>query len=652
MRLSSIFAIAGTFVVAAALCLVAARFAVMVIEDASRAAVRNTLDENGMTWSEVDADGLQVYLAGTAPSEAKRFRALSIAGTVVDAARIIDQMLVEDISNIEPPRFSVEILRNDRGLSLIGLVPASMDREAFVSNIAQASGVADVADLLESADYPAPDTWDDAVRFAIRSLNSLPRTKISVDAGRVAVTAMTESQAAKAAVEAKLKRIVPDGVRLALDISAPRPVITPFTLRFLIEDGKARFDACSADTVEAQARILRVAKAAGAPQGSECTIGLGVPSPYWSRAAELAIAALAELGGGSVTFADADVSLLAPQGTPQADFDDIVGRLETSLPAVFSLHAVLPPPASDSAPAVPEFVATLSPEGLVQLRGQVPSAPIRDMVESFAQARFSSEAVHTTARVADNLPGDWTLRVLTGLETLHYLSNGAVTVTPDDLRITGATGQKEASAKIAGFLSEKLGDTADFSIDVVYQKALDPVASLPTPEECETQIAEVQIDGKINFEPGSANVDASGAAIMDEIAEILKKCGELRMEIGGHTDSQGREVMNQQLSQARAQTVLNELRMRRVLTASITAKGYGEASPIADNDSEDGREANRRIEFRVIRTEPVVERETMLESLEKPVEEAEGEATAEAEGADREGAESQAESEETTDEQN
>ena len=70
---------------------------------------------------------------------------------------------------------------------------------------------------------------------------------------------------------------------------------------------------------------------------------------------------------------------------------------------------------------------------------------------------------------------------------------------------------------------------------------------------------------------------------MDDIAEILKKCGEIRMEIGGHTDSQGREVMNQQLSQSRARAVLNALRERRVLTSALTAKGYGESAPIADN---------------------------------------------------------------------
>lgn len=621
MRLSSIFAIAATFLVAAVLCVVAAGFAVTVIEDSSRNSVRDTMDMNGMTWAEVDTQGLQVFLAGTAPTEATRFKALSIAGTVVDAARVIDQMLVEETADIAPPRFSVEILRNEHGISLIGLVPVTTDREGLVADIAGATGGAEVADLLESADYPQPETWDNALRFAVKSLKDLPRTKISVGAEGVFITAMAESPADKRRLETELSRRAPLDVRLALDISAPRPVITPFTLRFLIENGTARFDACSADTEKARQTILTAAGEAGLQTRAECTIGLGVPSPQWARAAAQAIAALAELGNGSVTMSDADISLLAAVETPQDRFDDVVGRLENSLPDVFALHAVLPEPLEETDEVIPEFVATLSPEGLVQIRGRVGSELSRDTVDSFAKARFASDVVHTTARVVDNLPEDWPRRILTGLETLSYLSNGAVTVTPDNLKVVGKTGRKEAGAMIAQLLSDKLGEGAQYSIDVSYKEALDPVASLPTPDECEAMIGEILLGRKIAFEPGSSTIGAGGASIIDDIAEILKQCGEIRIEIGGHTDSQGREVMNQQLSDQRARAVLNELRLRRVLTSKITAKGYGESRPIATNETEEGRETNRRIEFRLIRPEPVKERVTGLESLEKPVEE-------------------------------
>ena len=64
-----------------------------------------------------------------------------------------------------------------------------------------------------------------------------------------------------------------------------------------------------------------------------------------------------------------------------------------------------------------------------------------------------------------------------------------------------------------------------------------------------------------------------------------------------------RTTMNQQLSQARADAVLNAIMARRVLTSNLSAKGYGESRPIADNKTEEGREANRRIEFRLVEPE-------------------------------------------------
>ena len=614
MRLSSLLIIGMTFLAAAVVSLVAANFSVKLIEESSEIGVRDALDQAGMTWAEVQADGLQVTLAGTAPTEAVRFSALTTAGSVVDAARVIDEMEVRAQADLAPPRFSAEVLRNNSGVSIIGLIPASTDRAAVIDRFGGMVGDTAVADLLEQADYPAPDGWDEALEFALSAIAQLPRAKASVEAGRVTITAIADSLEAKAEMEGKLKRRAPAGLELVMDIAAPRPVITPFTLRFEMDEAGARFDACSADTDAARIRILAAGTRAGVTGTPRCTLGLGVPSPTWAEAAEKAIDAVHRLGGGAVTFADADISLLALPGADQETFDRIVGELETALPEVFALRAKLPK-VEDPNAGPPEFTATLSPEGQVQLRGRVNDAALRELADSYAQARFGSTAVYTATRVAENLPPDWAPRVLTGLEALAILSNGKVLVTPERLAVTGNTGNPEASNEIAALLSGRLGEGADFDIDVTYQEKLDPVLGLPTPDECEAQIGEVLKGGKINFEPGSATIDASALSIMDQIAEILKTCGDIPLEIQGHTDSQGRESMNLALSQSRAESVLNELRARRVLTGSFSARGYGEATPIADNKTEEGREANRRIEFRLIRPDTVATPDqTTLES--------------------------------------
>lgn len=615
MRLSSLVLSASVFVGAAALSLVAAGYSVTLIEETSEITVREALDDADLIWAEVYADGLQVTLSGTAPTEAKRYAAISAAGSIVDAARVIDRMQVQAQADLEAPRFSAEILRNDAGISIIGLLPQDDDQDVLLERIQRLARNDEVTDLIERADYPAPEGWVDAMSFAMQAVETLPRSKISVAAGTVSVTAIADSPEERVALERELNRAAPPGLRIAINIAAPRPVITPFTLRYVIDDAGARFDACSADTERTTRSIMNAAKRAGYTGPAVCQIGLGIPSPDWSRAVGQSISALAELGGGSVTFSDADITLIAAEGTPQPIFDRIVGELENDLPDVFALYADLPEVAqADQGP--PEFVATLSPEGQVQLRGRITNENLRRMAESYAQASFGAGVVRVGARLDEDLPSDWPVRVLAGLEALSNLSNGAVTVTPTDVVVTGNTGYKDASTKIATLLAEKLGEAQSFQIDVTYQEKLDPVANIPEPEECIAEIAQIMTVSKITFEPGSATIDASALGTIEDIADILKVCGPIRLEIQGHTDSQGREIMNQQLSQARAQSVLNELRARRVLTSTYSAKGYGETQPVADNKTEEGREANRRIEFELIQPNPSIpEGEDALEAL-------------------------------------
>ncbi len=616
MRLSSLFISVIALAFATGLAIVAAGFAVTAVETRTEIAVRAILDDAGHDWAEVQADGLQVVLSGTAGDEAMRFSVKSLVGTIIDAARIIDAMQITPDADVVAPRFSAEVLRNDAGISIIGLIPATTDRKALIARLGRIDTDGQVSDLLQVARYPVPRGWQEAMGFAVDALKKLPRSKISVVAGQVSITAISDSIEERQQLEAALNRAAPPGLRLALDISAPRPVITPFTLRFVIDADGARFDACSADSLLAKAQIMTAAQSAGLlAHAASCTVGMGTPSPNWAKAARQSIRALARLGAGTVTMSNADITMVALEGTDPALFDRVIGELHTALPQVFALHAVLPQPAQSAGSSGPsEFTATLSPEGLVQLRGRLSDDGLRNMADAYARARFGSDAVYTATRRVDGLPADWPVRVLTGLEALSLLVNGALTVTPDTLVLNGVSERENASSEIAGLLADKLGGAGTFTLDVTYRSPPDPVDVTPDPETCEMELAAVQASAKISFEPGSATIAAGALDTMNAIADILNTCGEIRMEIQGHTDSQGRTGMNQALSQARAQSVLNELRARRVITSSYVAVGYGESTPIADNATEEGREDNRRIEFRLIRPEPLPEAETTLES--------------------------------------
>lgn len=596
MRLPAWLLAMLAFLGAALLSLLVAWGATSLIETRSVRAVSDHYAAQQIEGITVTSDGLRVILTGIAASEAARFRAVNQAGRVVDSGRIVDEIAVAPSKVIEAPRYSVEMLRNDDGIQLIGLLPDD-ESEKTLTTAAATLGQAGVSAMLETASFDPPVTWQPAFDFGLAALKMLPRSKISVAADGVTVTAIASSEAEKRKFEADLSAITPKTPPVTVTISAPRPVLTPFTLRFVIDTAGPHFDSCSADTESARDRILAAAYTAGMDGAASCVIGLGVPTPRWAEAAEAGIKALAALGGGTITFADADVTLLAAETTDQATFDRVVGELQTALPPVFSLDATLPkkPDAPIAGPA--EFTAVLADSGRVELRGRLVDEAERAIVEAFAKAQFGVKNVYVATRLDPELPDGWPVRVLAGLEALGQVEKGNLLVRADTVEVTGVTGSQQARARISQILSGKLGQGQTFKVDVSYDKALDPQAALPTPAQCLADVQQLLKFKKISFTPGSAEIEAAAVGLVTSIADVLSQCPPMELEIAGHTDAQGSEEGNRALSQARAEAVLLALQGRRVDVSKMRAVGYGEAYPIAENETDLGREANRRIEF-------------------------------------------------------
>jgi OmpA-OmpF porin, OOP family len=595
------------FLGAALLATLAAVWMAGAAERLTRDELSRALQAERLDWASAEVDGLNAHLSGRAPDEGARLVALRVAAGVVGTGRLSDEIEVPRGQSTVAPVFRIEAMRNLDDISLIGLVPLSMGEDVIVDGMSGISARAEVADMLQTADHPEPPGWTLAVEFAIEALRRLPVGQVSVTAGRIEVHALVDSPEAGQALATELRALAPRGQVLALDLVAPRPVIAPFTFRLTREDGTLRLEACAADTEAARAAIERAVRAAGLTGRFTCTIGLGAPSPRWAQAVERVSTALTRLDAGTVTLSDNTVLLQAPHDVDRAVFDRVVGGLETDLPAAFSLVAtVLPPPDDVSQPATerPEFRVVLAEDGSVTVTGRLADARIRQAVATYARARFGSQAVTMETRLDPGLPTGWTVRVLAGLEALTELHHGELVVTGDRIDVTGVTGNPDAGSQITRAVSQRLGRADGVVLRVSYDERLDPVAQEPTPERCEVWVRDILRARKITFAPGSARLDSASNAILDDLAEVLRTCGELPFEVSGHTDSQGRAETNQALSQTRAEAVVTALSQRGVLVASMTARGFGAERSIADNATEDGREANRRIEMALILPAP------------------------------------------------
>lgn len=103
----------------------------------------------------------------------------------------------------------------------------------------------------------------------------------------------------------------------------------------------------------------------------------------------------------------------------------------------------------------------------------------------------------------------------------------------------------------------------------------------------------------INFASGSSDIPADNKAILDQAATLLSKVTNVKLNVGGHTDSTGNAAANKALSQRRAQAVVDYLTSKGVDGSKLVAQGHGSDQPVAENTTEEGRFKNRRIEFSV-----------------------------------------------------
>jgi outer membrane protein OmpA-like peptidoglycan-associated protein len=102
--------------------------------------------------------------------------------------------------------------------------------------------------------------------------------------------------------------------------------------------------------------------------------------------------------------------------------------------------------------------------------------------------------------------------------------------------------------------------------------------------------------GDVLFATGQSQMQASGARVISQLAEFLKRNPQRTAAIEGYTDSVGSDSSNQLLSERRASTVMDALVGQGVPRSRLNSVGRGESMPVAANDTAEGRRANRRVE--------------------------------------------------------
>ena len=194
--------------------------------------------------------------------------------------------------------------------------------------------------------------------------------------------------------------------------------------------------------------------------------------------------------------------------------------------------------------------------------------------------------------ISDDASSPWFDASLASLDELGGVPGLWIVIAEGEYTLRGQVASEE--------IKQRIGDAVSAAIapDLTLNNELEVVDADVITGGTQTALEDLDLQG-ITFESGSADITAEGQAILDEAVAVLTSAVGVTVEVGGHTDSAGGAGFNQSLSQSRAESVVAYLVDGGVDAAILTAVGYGEEQPIADNATPEGREQNRRIEFSV-----------------------------------------------------
>jgi outer membrane protein OmpA-like peptidoglycan-associated protein len=161
-------------------------------------------------------------------------------------------------------------------------------------------------------------------------------------------------------------------------------------------------------------------------------------------------------------------------------------------------------------------------------------------------------------------------------------------------------GDKLENALIGAGVGALAGGGVGYYMDVQEAKLRQKMAATGVTVTRNGDNITLNMPGNITFALNSADLNAQFFSVLDGVAMVLKEYDKTVIEVAGHTDSTGSDQYNQQLSERRARSVAQYLISQGVKPERIITVGAGEAYPIASNDTEAGRAANRRVELTIV----------------------------------------------------
>jgi len=240
-------------------------------------------------------------------------------------------------------------------------------------------------------------------------------------------------------------------------------------------------------------------------------------------------------------------------------------------------------------------------DGGIALDGYVQSEEARLALLAEAERLFPGKVTDKTVLVADGAPnGSWNKTAFTYLAGLSQMESGKFSMTDLSSVITGKAASVDVRDGINGAVNALPSGYKGAANIAVPNVAAANTGVIESEDLCQSLFDNLKGDNKVNFGYNRAEISGvDSEALLNNLASAAVQCSSFNVTIEGHTDADGQDAYNLDLSQRRANAVEAYLIGRGVTPANVTAIGYGETNPIANNETPAGMAKNRRIEFKI-----------------------------------------------------
>ena len=537
--------------------------------------------------------------------------ALSISGTVrspgvFDEAMGALSSVPEDFSlsregiqpaTVDPFEWSARLDANS--IAVEGFAPSAAARNKLVGTFADARPGTEIQSTVMVARGPLGEAgFNDVTGFVARLFANFSEGSAGLKDKALSISGVARDVDAFRAAEAAMQTL-PDGVvRGNLEIFPAAIGVLSWTAtrdaNRLVLDGFVPSEAVRKSVLSAAKQAIpggevtdRMEVASGGPEAA-----------IWGHATAFALKQLGRMTRGQARLSGAEFSLegIAPDFPA---YDGILADVPAAMPGGLKLVRadILPPSIS------PYIWGAKRDADSITLSGHVPSDGVRSEIAAFARERFLGLAVNDEMKLASGAPEGMVQAVGVAFAALGQLYEGAATLADRRLTLTGEA-PDEASAEAADeFISKRLPEGFSGTSSIRVAEAPPPPPKPEQPDDataCQDRLNTIMTGNVVRFEVNKADIRSESFDLLDRIAEAAQGCQGFNIEVGGHTDSDGPEEYNLDLSQKRAEAVVRYLVGKGVSEQRLKAVGYGESKPLASNDNDAGKARNRRIEFTII----------------------------------------------------